>query len=141
MKTRPDLRRGSRLAAAIFSIVFAACGGYMKPPAPGAALSDRSLAFIQARAARPAPAVTASGGDDETVDIMGAVPRPGQYVIGPALETVKQALVAAGGVARSATSIRVRPGDDVLSKLLANDSSGSPAVEIPLAALPQAPLY
>ena len=111
----------------------------MKPPAPASALSDRSLAFIQARAERPAPAV-GTPGDDETVDVMGAVAQPGQYVMGPSLETLKQALEAAV-VASSAASLRVRPGDDVLSKLLASDSGGSPAVEIPLAALPQRPIY
>src|SRR5437868_630173 len=112
MKTRPDSHLAVSVAAAVGAVALCACGVYTKTPAP--AISGRARAFVHARANRAAPTASAAeGATEHTVDVMGAVAQPGQFAIGPSIETVKQALDAAGGLSASAAALRLRPGDDV----------------------------
>ena len=144
MKIRPDSRRAPWLAAAVFCVVTVACGVPVKAsePVPSEpALTDRARAFVHARADRSAAAGTKSdeAPAGQTVDVTGAVARPGQFLIGPSLDTLNQALDAAGGLTQSAVAVRIHPGDDAAWKLFAKDDAAATAVELPVAALSSPP--
>ena len=115
------------------------CAAHVTPSVAG--LDDGARAFVHARAERPAAAFTKPGEapSDRTVDVTGAVARPGLFLIGPSLETLKQALEAAGGLAPSAIAVRIHPGDDELWKMFASKDAATTAVEIPVSELSSTP--
>src|SRR5262249_14671182 len=122
---------------AICALLIAAaegCGGYVKPRP---VLEPRAQTFLEARA-EPPPASTASEPGapppSQTIELIGAVARPGTVTIEDSLRTFGQALEAVGGPIGAANTLRIRPANDVVSKLFAENAGGETSIEIPLVA-------
>jgi len=140
------MRRFACIASGALVLLAAAagCGGYVK--ARPVVLEPRALTFLESRA--EAPSVTAVSTDPnepaphtQTIELVGAVARPGIVAIEDGLRTVSQALEAVGGPIAAANTLRIRPANDVVAKLFADDGGGSTPVEIPLSAIAEKPLY
>jgi protein involved in polysaccharide export with SLBB domain len=113
---------------------------YSQSPAPQ--VSERVSSFLQARSQPPPLSRTALGGEQPaSVEIRGAVERPGQVKLIPGIETLQEALRAAGGLTADAVALRVLPGDESLGKLFAETADGATAVELPVAELTAGPIY
>ena len=156
MRTLPDREMRSvsnRRLPLLVALLFMGCGVALQQPPPlKQSPVDRTAAFLRTRAQPPPPPPIASDrtGEaaaedaakaDQTVDVTGAVDRPGQLVIGPYVQTMRQAVDAMGGLNRSAVMLRIRPGDDALSQLIAQTDATN-AIEIPIDKLNDAtPIY
>src|SRR5882672_66197 len=121
MKTPPEMRYAATIStcAVVVLAVVAGCGGYMR--------------------ARPKPIAASAPVDPSTppptVEVTGAVERPGTLLLEPSLQTLREALAAAGGTTPTAGTLLIRPGDEVVSKLFAQDGGAESLIEIPLAAV------
>ena len=142
MKTPPEMGYAATIStcAVVVLAVVAGCGGYMRArPTP---IAEPAKSFLESRSqpmAASAPVDPST--PPPTVEVTGAVERPGTLLLEPSLQTLREALAAAGGTTPTAGTLLIRPGDEVVSKLFAQDGGAESLIEIPLAAVGERPVY